>query len=139
MFFNNEIMSVQRYVEMLAAELEKVKEINIPEWAKFVKTSPAKERPPEQKNWWYLRAASILRKIKINKEIGVNRLRRTYGSRKNYGHAPEHKVLAGGKIIRTILQQLEKAGLIEKTKRGRRITKLGNELLNNVRKKVERK
>ena len=39
------------------------KEIVMPPWASFVKTGHAKERPPDSPEWWYARAASILRKI----------------------------------------------------------------------------
>lgn len=125
-------LKINEYVKEIAKKLEKFNEIKIPEWAKFVKTSCGKERIPEQKNWWYLRSASILRKIDKYKYLGVNRARNLYKVRKNYGHAPEHKVKAGGKIIRTIFIQLEKAGLVEKTKKGRKITKKGKELLKSI-------
>jgi len=42
----------------------------------------------------------------------------------------------GGKIIRTILQQAEKAGLLEKVKEkksGRQLTKEGKELLEGIK------
>jgi small subunit ribosomal protein S19e len=39
---------------------------------------------------------------------------------------------------RKILQQLEKAGLVEKTGKGRRITPKGQKLLNNIAFEVKR-
>jgi small subunit ribosomal protein S19e len=112
-----------KLIEATAKELENI--IEMPEWAKFVKTGHGRERPPMQDNWWYLRAAAILRQVYINGPVGVSRLRTKYGNRKNRGHAPERHVKASGKIIRTILQQLEKAGLIEykEIKRGKNVYK----------------
>jgi small subunit ribosomal protein S19e len=40
-------------------------------------------------------------------------LKRKYGGKKNRGHKPEKRFDGSGNIIRKILQQLEKAGLIE--------------------------
>jgi len=64
------------------------------------------------------KGASILRKILIKGPIGVSKLRIFYGNRKNMGMAPEHFVIAGGNIIRKLLQQLEKAGLAKQTEKG---------------------
>jgi small subunit ribosomal protein S19e len=119
-------MTDPRYVpaELLIQELssylkENVKEITPPEWASFVKTSTGKERLPIQNDWWYTRSASILRKIYIFGPISVESLRTIYGTRKRYGKRLEHHVKGSGSIIRKILQQLEAAGLVEKTKKGR--------------------
>jgi small subunit ribosomal protein S19e len=123
-----------RLVEKLAVELEKMAEFKPPEWAKFVKTGVCKERPPSQKNWWYIRSASILRKISVSEDgLGTSRLRKVYGSRKNRGHKPERKKLASGSIIREMLQQLEAAGLVKNQKgKGRKVTAKGNTFLKNA-------
>ncbi len=125
-----------KLVEALAAELKKVKGLQMPEWAKFVKTGAHKERPPEQKDWWYLRSAAILRNVYLNGPVGVERLRTRFGGRKNRGHKPERKVKASGKIIRTILQQLESEELIKKQPKGRVITPKGMKLVDNIAHKV---
>ncbi len=120
-------------IEKLAKELEKIPELKMPDWAKFVKTGPHAERLPEQPNWWYIRAASIMRRLYIDGPIGVARLRTWYGGRKNRGVKPEHHYDAGGKIIRTILQQLERAGLAEKVeKEGRKLTPKGISLVDKI-------
>ncbi len=116
-------------ISRVADKLKKIKEINPPEWAKFVKTGPHAERPPTQRDWWYIRCASILRRVYIDGPIGVGRLRTWYGGRKNYGHSPEHHVDAGGAIIRKALQQLEAAGLVEKADKGRKVSPKGQSLL----------
>jgi small subunit ribosomal protein S19e len=125
------------YNKKLAEALKNNNEFKMPEWAFFVKTSTSKSRPPVSNDWWYARAASILRQIYINKVVGVQRLRVKYGSRKNRGMKPEAFAKASGKVIRTILQQGEKAGFLEKVKEGRRfgrrLTKSGKEFLEGVK------
>jgi small subunit ribosomal protein S19e len=134
-------MSPQEYNLKLAEALKSVSEFEEPEWAKFVKSSPSKERPIEDVDFWHKRAASILRQIYKNNIVGVNRLRTRYGSKKNRGVRPERFVKAGGKIIRTILQQSDKAGFTEvvkdvrKTKEkrpGRKLTAKGKSFLEAI-------
>lgn len=122
-----------KLIAKLAEELKS--KIKMPEWAQYVKTGSQRERPPEQKDWWYLRAASVLRKIYVNGPVGTSRLRSYYGGRKNRGHKPEHFKKGSGKIIRVILQDLEKANLIAKEKKGRKVTKEGQKLVDNIAKK----
>jgi small subunit ribosomal protein S19e len=50
--------------------------------------------------------------------IGVSKLRSKYGGKKNRGMKPEKFYPASGKIIRTILQQLENAELVKKEEKG---------------------
>lgn len=130
------------YNKKLAEALKKIPEFKQPEWALYVKTGPAKQRPIDEEDFWYKRAASILRQIYRRKIVGVNRLRTRYGSRKNKGMEPEHFMKAGGKIIRVILQQADKAGFTEiakvnkslKDKKvGRQLTKKGIEFLEAVK------
>ena len=117
-----------KYNSSLAEALKKIPEFTKPEWANFVKTSVNKSRPPFEEDFWYKRAASILRQAYIKKIVGVNRLRTRYGGRKKRGYKPEEFRKASGKIIRTILQQAEKAGFLEKSKEkraGRQLTQKG--------------
>lgn len=122
----------QEFIERAAKELEKMEEMRPPEWASFVKTGVHRERPPTQENWWWLRAASVLRKIYMEQR-GVSRLRAEYGGRKRRGHKPEHKYRASGAVIRKVLQQLEAAGLVKTDKKkGRSITPKGQSFLNRI-------
>jgi len=67
----------------LKEELKKTDAIKAPEWAKFVKTGSMKNKPPEQDDFWYIRAASILRQLYIQgRPLGVQRLRVKYGGKK---------------------------------------------------------
>ncbi len=130
-------MPADEYNKKLAAALKEIPEFKEPEWAAFVKLGVAKKRPPQEKDFWHKRAASILRQIYIHEVVGVNRLRTRYGSKKNRGMKPEKFKKAGGKIIRVILQQAETAGLLEKynesgKRAGRRLTEKGKELLEGI-------
>ncbi len=108
--------------------------MKMPEWALHVKTGVSRERQPEQKNWYQLRSASILRKIYMDGPVGVSKLRSYYGGRKNNGHQPSHFEKGSGKILRTVLQQLEEAGYVEKTenKKGRKVTAKGQKFVDNA-------
>lgn len=122
----------QEYNLKLAEALKKIPEFKKPEWAEFVKSSPSKERPIDDKDFWHKRAASILKQLYKRKIVGVNRLKTKYGSKKDRGMKPEKFKKAGGKIIRTIFQQSDKAGLTEiiKSKKGTKI-KSGRQLTEN--------
>ena len=118
---------------------ENVREVRPPEWAAYVKTGSHVERAPHNPDWWYIRAASILRKLYIKGPIGVSRLRKLYGGRKRRGVKPAHFRRAGGSIIRHILQQLEEAGLAEKDgNRGRILTPKGRSLLDALAARIKR-
>jgi small subunit ribosomal protein S19e len=128
-------VEADKLIEALSRELEKMEQMKPPEWARFVKTGVCCERPPAQKDWWYVRSASILRKLYFEGPIGVSRMRRLYGHRKRRGHKPEHKYPASGAVIREILQQLEKAGFVKSEKRkGRALTEKGKAFLKEIAK-----
>ena len=119
----------------LAEALKEIPEFQPPEWSFFVKSSVARERPPFDNDFWYKRTASILRQIYIRKNIGVNRLKVRYGGKKNRGVKPSEFRKGSGKIIRTILQQAEKAGFVEKTEKpkGRKLTEKGKKFLESIK------
>jgi len=125
----------REFNEKLAEELKKIPEFEQPEWAFFVKSSVARERPPTESNFWHKRAASILRQIYIHRIIGVNKLKSRYGGKKDRGTKPSRFKKGSGKIIRTILQQAEKAGLVEKSEKkpGRKLTDKGIKLLESIK------
>src|SRR3989344_1020331 len=105
-------------IEKLAKEMKKVADVKAPSWSLFAKTGCHTERPPTNPDWWCIRAASILVKIHNLGPVGVSKLRVKYGGKKNRGMAPERFKKSGGKIIRLILQQLEKAGLAKQAAKG---------------------
>jgi len=124
-------------IERAAKELQKVTAFQPPAWSKFVKTGMSKERQPVRDDWWFVRAAAILRRLSdADGPIGVQKLRTLYGGRKNRGHAPERFYPGSGNIIRKILQQLDKAGFAKKIEKGehkgRAITPAGFSFLGKI-------
>jgi small subunit ribosomal protein S19e len=111
---------------------ENVKEVQPPEWAFFAKTASYKERVPDDlENWWYVRAASLLRKL-YKEAFGISTSRTIYSGLKRRGTKPPHTVKAPGHANRLIFQQLEKAGLAIKTKNGRSLSPKGRSLLDKL-------
>lgn len=104
-----------------------------PSWSGYVKTGAHKERPPLDKDWWWTRAAAVLRSVQLRGPIGVSKLRTKYGGKRNRGVAPERFYEGSGKVARLVLQQLEEAGLVKKeaigVHKGRVVTDEGRKLL----------
>ncbi len=123
-------------IDAVAEKLEKMPDMKPPAWASIVKTGIHKERPPANPNWWFVRAAAILRQIYILGPIGTSKLRTKFGGAQNRGYAPERFKKASGNIIRKILQQLEKSGLsVQTTKKGHKgrfVTAKGKSLLDKT-------
>ncbi len=130
----------QDLINLTKEELKKMKEIVPPEWSLWVKTGVSRERPPEQDDWWFIRTAAVLRKVYLNGPIGIERLRKEFGGRKNRGHKPEHFYPGSGSIMRKILQQLEEVGLVKKLgRKGRAISPKGQKFLDNLAYKLVKK
>jgi small subunit ribosomal protein S19e len=134
-------LNPHEYNLKLAQKLKTIPEFEKPEWINFVKSGPAKARPINDDDFWFKRTASILRQVYKKGIVGVNRLKIKYGSKKNRGYAPEKYKKAGGKIIRTILQQSDKAGFTEiakdirgvrSKKPGRQLTQKGKEFMEDI-------
>ena len=66
-------------IDAVAEELKSSGKIEPPEWAAFAKTGVNKEMPPVNPDWWFVRCASVLRRIYIDGPVGVSRLRSYYG------------------------------------------------------------
>ena len=127
------------YVTKLAAFLESSHVVEAPKWADLIKTGCLKQMPPNDANWWYTRAASVARMVYLHPGTSIKSLRNKYGGNKNYGSSPKHFCQAGGKIIRVILQQLEKAEYIKKGEKGGRvITAKGQKQLDLVANEVKK-
>ena len=129
-------VDAQELVNKAAEELAKNENVKPPEWASFVKTGVHKERGPAREDWWYVRAAAVLRTIYRYGPIGVSKLRIKYGGKKRRGHQPAKFFPGSGSIIRKILQQLEKAGFLKKEEKmqhkGRRISSQGKSFLDKL-------
>jgi len=121
-------------------------------WSDTVKTSHAKELPPQSIDWYvcvrplhisgdllicarfYVRSAAVARHVYMRKTVGVGRLRKVHGGTKNRGVRPSHHVDASGSVDRKVMQALEKIGVLEQDeeKGGRRITHSGQRDLDRI-------
>ena len=124
-------------IRRVAEELKKRKEIVPPEWAAFAKTGVHKEMPPEDPDWWFTRAAAVLRRVYVDGPLGVERMRSFYGGKKNRGSRPNAFRKGSGSILRKSLQQLEAAGLIIHDKTGRKVSPAGMSFLDNLSQEVK--
>ncbi|MGQ9718801.1 MAG: 30S ribosomal protein S19e [Nitrososphaerales archaeon] len=121
-------------IRRLAEELKKrYPQVSPPAWAICVKTGSHAERQPQDRDWWYVRCASLLRKVYLHGPIGLSDLKIVYGGRKSTGYSLYHHRDAGGSAIRVPLHQLEASGLVvKKNKRGRILTGQGRALLDRL-------
>lgn len=119
-------------IERLAISL-KAEGIAKPPWAAFVKTGAHADKPPQDREWWHTRCASLLRKVYLHGPIGINQLRGKYGGGKPSGYGAAHHRDAGGAIIRNAIHGLEGLGYVAKAeKRGRVISKQGMQKLDRL-------
>lgn len=120
-------------IDQIAKDLnENNEKISAPDWSTLVKTGVHKERKPENIDWWYVRCASILRRVYIDGPVGINSLRTFYGGKKDRGVTPETFKKGSGAIIRGALHQLEDAGYIQKIDAGRIVTPEGKSFLDKT-------
>ena len=120
-------------IRRLAQDLKSREEITPPEWMQFVKTGAHKERAPDDADFWFVRCASILRKVYLNGPIGTEKLRIAYGGKKRRGVKPNKFQKGSGAIVRTALQQLERAGFITKQPtKGRVMTDIGRSYMDKL-------
>ena len=112
------------------SEILKNEDIPAPDWSPFVKTGTHADKPPLNSGWWYVRCASILRKIYLHGPVSVNDLRSMYGGGRPVGYGAAHHKDASGAIIRNAIHGLEKLGLVVNIeKKGRMLTKQGTKKL----------
>ena len=127
----------EKLIAKTASKLREIDNIKPPEWAEFVKTGRHTEKAPVQTDWWYTRAASILRKVYIKGPIGTSRLAEEYGGFADRGSRPNKAVKGSRNIARKCIMQLEVAGLVAKSKnKGRIVTSKGQRLLDGMAKEI---
>jgi len=126
-------------IQVIAEELKKLNKITPPEWAGYVKTGSFKQHAPQDSDWWFIRCASLLRKVYVSGPIGTSHLRKEYGGLKRGRNRPEKFTKASGAVIRKALQQLESEGLISSSRKGRTISAKGRSFLDKLSATVKAK
>lgn len=127
----------EMFINNVAQKLKDEKKINQPEWSRFAKTGAHKELAPDNADWWFVRCASILRRVYIDGPVGISRLRSFYGGKHRNGVRPAHFSKGSGSVAREALQQLEKAGLIKTQKVGRSVSPQGQSFMDNAANEVK--
>lgn len=127
-------VAAKAFIEAYAEHLKNSDKFELPVWADTVKTGTFKELAPYGEDWYYIRAASIARKIYLRPGLGVGQLRKWYGGAyKANGVRHQHFVRANAGIIRSVLLQLEEMKVTEKCDNGgRRMTRVGQQDLDRI-------
>mmetsp|Transcript_3857 Transcript_3857/g.5159 ORF Transcript_3857/g.5159 Transcript_3857/m.5159 type:complete len:339 (+) Transcript_3857:3-1019(+) len=128
-------------LKFVAADLRDKFKIKVPEEAMFIKTGCHNQRAPMDDDWFYTRAAAVLRHTYLAKKwMSVGKLRRVFSGKQNRGHRPWKTKKAAGGNIRKAFQELVAIRLVEKNPEGRghRITERGRRYLNIMSTKVSK-
>ncbi|KAJ4819333.1 40S ribosomal protein S19 [Rhynchospora pubera] len=126
-------VSPHEFVKAYAAHLKRSGKMELPHWTDIVKTARFKELAPYDPDWYYIRAASMARKIYLRHGIGVGGFQKIYGGRRRNGSCPPHFCKSSGAVARHILQQLQKMDIIDiDPKGGRLLTSQGRRDLDQV-------
>lgn len=129
-------VSASEFITAYSQHLKKSGRLELPEWVDYVKTGRSREMPPIDPDWYYVRAASIVRKIYLNAGLGIGALAHWYGKADSTGRRQHHR-RASRKILRHILIGLEHQGIVEKLEDGgRRVTPEGQRDLDTVARAV---
>ena len=132
-------VSPAKFVAAYAEVLKNNDKFIVPKWADIVKTGVHRELAPYDPDWYFVRAAAIVRKIYLRPGTGVGALKKRFGGAYRRGSRPEiHRDSAAG-VIRNILITLDELKITEKTsKGGRKISRVGQQALDLVAGQVAR-
>eukprot|EP01115_Flamella_aegyptia_P002615 TRINITY_DN136729_c0_g1_i1.p1 TRINITY_DN136729_c0_g1~~TRINITY_DN136729_c0_g1_i1.p1 ORF type:complete len:143 (-),score=25.44 TRINITY_DN136729_c0_g1_i1:180-608(-) len=121
------------FVNAYSKYLKRSGKMNPPEWTNIAKTACYKELSPQDPDWFYIRTASLARKVYLRQNTGLGGFKKLYGSGARNGTKPRHHRNASGSVIRHALKQLTELGIIEvSNKGGRKITQKGQRELDGI-------
>ncbi|KAJ6248186.1 40S ribosomal protein S19 [Anaeramoeba flamelloides] len=128
-----------KFIKAYAEHLKRGDKFKEPSWVDIVKTGFTKELSPYDRDWYYIRAASILRRLYIRPFTGVGGFKKIYSKKNKIRVKPSHYNKGSGKIPRSILHQFEKIGIVKKTKKGtRKVTSLGRKEMDAIALKIHK-
>mmetsp|Transcript_28878 Transcript_28878/g.42932 ORF Transcript_28878/g.42932 Transcript_28878/m.42932 type:complete len:150 (-) Transcript_28878:397-846(-) len=121
------------FIAAYAEHLKNSDKFELPVWSDLVKTAVFKELAPYGDDWYYIRAASIARKVYLRPGLGVGQLRKWYGGSYRKGARTEHFRKANAGIIRSVLLQLGEMKVVEAHPNGgRRMSRVGQQDLDRI-------
>ena len=135
-------VTAEDFIEAYAKHLKASGKLVPPAWAEYCKTGTAKELAPTNPDWYYVRAASLARRMYLSPAgTGVGALRKEYSCKKRKGVRPPRHAIAAGGLLRKMLIQLEAMKIVEKARIngrvvGRRLTSQGRCELDQIAKQV---
>merc|ERR1711904_24615 len=100
------------FIAAYADFLKRTNKIELPKWVDLVKTGHYHELTPYDEDWFYTRAAAIMRKIYVKPNVGVGRLANKFGAKERNGSVRKHHAKDSKAVIRACLKALEKAKLM---------------------------
>lgn len=109
----------------------------------MVKTANFKELPPNDPDWYFVRAASLARRVYLRGGTGIGAFTKVYGGRRRTRGTKRNCYDRAAKgALRHILQQLENVEIVASdkagkgAKKGRWITSKGRSELDTIAKEV---
>ncbi|ESU36657.1 SSU ribosomal protein S19E, partial [Giardia duodenalis] len=119
------------FINSFAAHLKNRGIIKCPAFTDYVKTGVSRQYAPRDADWFYIKAASVIRHFYISgsHSIGVAGLARKYSSLQKGKTTPHHTKRASCKVIRSIVSQFLGQKLLIAGERGRHISPNGRKMV----------
>ncbi|KAM0674589.1 hypothetical protein GVAV_001776 [Gurleya vavrai] len=128
--------------EAIADHLKRSEILSVPDNVDLIKTGVAKQMPPEDKDWYYKRAASIFRSVVLNtmsdkiQGIGTHFFARKYSSRCNRGVRPSKISKGSTGHVKAIIEDFVKSGWFIKAEIGYKASEEGLNVMGEFVEKV---
>ena len=122
-----------RWIKVMAKHLKAEGKLFVPNCAEYIKTSHGRERAPANPDWYYIRAAAVLRRIYLRPGVGLGGLAKVFANKKNRGSQPEITCPAARGPLHWVCKSLEGLKLVAKGKEsGRVLTQTGRKRCDTI-------